>query len=75
MTKMHNPPHPGEILREYLGDITVTRAARDLGVSRVTLSGIVTREAGYRLASALGTSPEMRGRACRCSTTCIKPAS
>jgi antitoxin HigA-1 len=27
MTRMHDPPHPGEILREYLADITVTEAA------------------------------------------------
>ena len=35
MTRMHNPPHPGEILREYLGGITVTQAAVKLGVDRV----------------------------------------
>jgi antitoxin HigA-1 len=38
MTRMHNPPHPGEIPREYLADITVTEAAVKLGVNRVTLS-------------------------------------
>ncbi|MEY2678885.1 MAG: hypothetical protein RLZ00_1577, partial [Pseudomonadota bacterium] len=27
MTRMHNPPHPGEVLREYLGAVTVTDAA------------------------------------------------
>ena len=42
MTRMHNPPHPGEILREYLGDITVTQAAVKLGVNRVTLSRVAT---------------------------------
>ena len=44
--KMHNPPHPGEVLRELclkpLG-LTVTQAARALGVSRKTLSGISER--------------------------------
>ena len=40
MTRMHNPPHPGEVLREYLGAITVTEAAVRLGVNRVTLSRI-----------------------------------
>ena len=65
MTRMHNPPHPGEVLRDYLGDITVTQAAQNLGVNRVTLSRIVTGEAGispdmaYRLASALGTVPQL----------------
>ena len=64
MTRMHNPPHPGEILREYLGDITVTEAASKLGVNRVTLSRVVTGSSGvsadmaYRLGEAFGTSPE-----------------
>jgi addiction module HigA family antidote len=62
---MHNPPHPGEVLREYLGDISVTEAAAKLGVNRVTLSRVVTGSSGvsadmaYRLGSAFGTSPEM----------------
>lgn len=65
MTRMHNPPHPGEVLREYLGDITVTEAAVRLGVNRVTLSRVVTGFAGvsadmaYRLGEAFGTSPEL----------------
>ena len=62
---MHNPPHPGEVLREYLGDITVTEAAAKLAVNRVTLSRVISGNAGisadmaYRLSSAFGTSPEM----------------
>jgi addiction module HigA family antidote len=62
---MHNPPHPGEVLREYLGAITVTDAALKLGVNRVTLSRVVTGSAGisadmaYRLGAAFGTSPEL----------------
>ena len=65
MTRMHNPPHPGEILREYLGDITVTEAASKLGVNRVTLSRVVSGSSGvsadmaYRLGAAFGTSPEL----------------
>jgi addiction module HigA family antidote len=55
--RMHNPPHPGEVLRslclEPLG-LTVTGAARALGVSRKTLSGIVNGRAGI--------SPEMSVR-------------
>ena len=60
MTRMHNPPHPGEVLREYLGDITITEAAVKLGVNRVTLSRVVTGASGisadmaYRLAQAFG---------------------
>ncbi len=65
--KMHNPPHPGEILRELcltpLG-LTVTEAARALGVSRKTLSGIINGRSGIspemavRLSLAFGTSAE-----------------
>lgn len=65
MARMHNPPHPGQVLREYLGDMTVTRAALQLGVGRVTLQRIVNGVAGispdmaYRLGAAFGTSPEL----------------
>jgi len=65
MIRMHNPPHPGEVLREYLGYVTVTDAASRLGVSRVTLQRVVNGAAGispdmaYRLAAAFGTSPEL----------------
>ena len=57
MSRMHNPPHPVEVLREDLGDITVTEAAARLGVSRVTLSRVISGSAGisadmaYRLGS------------------------
>lgn len=62
---MHNPPHPGEILREYLANITVTEAANKLGVNLVTLSRVVSGASGisagmaYRLSEAFGTSPEL----------------
>ena len=65
MTRMKNPPHPGKVLREYLGETTVTAAAATLGVNRVTLSRIVTGASGisadmaYRLASAFGTSAQL----------------
>ena len=65
--KMHNPPHPGEVIRELclepLG-ITVTEAAQNLGVSRKTLSSILNGRAGIspemaiRLSKAFGTSAE-----------------
>lgn len=64
---MHNPPHPGEVLRELciepLG-ITVTDAARSLGVSRKTLSAILNERTGIspemaiRLAKAFDTTAE-----------------
>ncbi len=65
--RMHNPPHPGEVLRELclepLG-LTVTGAAEALGVSRKTLSAILNGRAGIspdmaiRLSKAFGTSAE-----------------
>ena len=65
--KMHNPPHPGEVLRELclrpLG-LTVTDAARALGVSRKTLSSIlngrsgISAEMAVRLSIAFATTPE-----------------
>lgn len=64
---MHNPPHPGEIIKELclepLG-LTVTAAAKALGVSRKTLSGIINQKAGIspemavRLSIAFNTSSE-----------------
>ncbi len=65
--KMHNPPHPGEVLRELcvkpLG-LTVTQTATALGVSRKTLSRILNARAGIspemavRLSLAFGTTAE-----------------
>jgi len=65
--QMHNPPHPGEVIRglclEPLG-ITVTDAAEALGVTRKTLSAILNGRAGIspemalRLSIAFSTSPE-----------------
>ena len=65
--RMHNPPHPGEIIRklclEPLG-LTVTDAASALGISRKTLSALLNGRAGIspemavRLSIAFGTSSE-----------------
>ncbi|GBE12360.1 putative HTH-type transcriptional regulator YbaQ [bacterium BMS3Abin13] len=56
MNTMHNPPHPGEILREDilipLG-LSVTRAAQLLGVSRKCLSKIVNGQGGISSEMAL----------------------
>jgi addiction module HigA family antidote len=63
--RMHNPPHPGLVLREYLGDLAVTKAAAHLRITRVTLSRVLNGKAGIsaamaiRLAAALGTTPEL----------------
>lgn len=55
--QMHNPPHPGEILRELCLvplELSVTDAAKALGVSRKTLSAVLNGRAGI--------SPEMAVR-------------
>ena len=64
---MHDPPHPGEIVRyeclEPLG-LSVTRAAEGLGVTRQTLSDLVNESSGVsvemavRLSKAFGSTPE-----------------
>ena len=64
---MHNPCHPGEVLKEVclesLG-LSITRAAKGLGVTRQALSDIVNCKAGIsvdmalRLSKAFGSTPE-----------------
>lgn len=64
---MHNPPHPGKVLKELclepLG-LTVTETAKGLGVSRKTLSAILNGKSGIspemavRLSIAFNTSSE-----------------
>ncbi len=42
---MHNPPHPGEILRDDVLpalNVSVTAAARELGVTRAALSRVAS---------------------------------
>jgi len=65
--QMHNPPHPGEIIRELCLEpleLSVTAAAEGLGVSRKTLSAILNGHAGIspemalRLSMAFDTTPE-----------------
>ncbi len=66
MSRMHDPAHPGEVLREWIPEtMTVTQAAKDLKVSRVTLSKVLNGKAGVtagmalRLSAWLGTTPEV----------------
>ena len=64
---MHNPPHPGEIIKELciepLG-LTITQAAKGLGVSRKTLSALlngrfgISPEMAIRLSKGFGGSAE-----------------
>ena len=64
---MYNPPHPGEIIREFCIEplsLTVTDAAKALGVSRKTFSAILNGRSGIspemalRLSKVFGRSPE-----------------
>ena len=65
--RMHNPPRPGEIIREQcieaLG-LTITAAAKGLGVTRKALSELVNGHSGVspemsiRLSKAFGGNPE-----------------
>jgi addiction module HigA family antidote len=66
-TRMHNPPHPGEVLQDTVladGRLSVSEFARRLGVSRVALSRVVNGRAAVsadmalRFAAALGGSAE-----------------
>jgi addiction module HigA family antidote len=66
MSKMHNPPHPGEVLREYLPKaMTLSDVASGLGVTRQSLSAVlngrsgVSAEMAVRLSKALGTSADL----------------
>jgi addiction module HigA family antidote len=65
--RMHNPPHPGEIIREMCVEplgLTVTDTAKALKVTRKTLSGILNGRAGIspemalRLSKVFGRTPE-----------------
>ena len=65
--RMHNPPHPGEIIKSLYREplvISVTEAAKALGVSRKTLSAIIngrgsiTPEMVVRLSIAFSTSAQ-----------------
>ena len=65
--RMHNPPHPGEIIRAFCIEslnLTVTDAAKALGVTRKTFSALlngrsgVSPEMALRLSKVFGRSPE-----------------
>lgn len=65
MARMHNPAHPGEVLREFLpSEMTVGEVASRLGISRPHLSRLLnghssmTAEMAVRVALLTGTSPE-----------------
>src|SRR2546422_558397 len=61
MSKMHNPPHPGEVLRDsVLAELSVSEFARRLGVSRVTLSRVVNGRAAVSAEMAIRLAARTR---------------
>lgn len=67
MSRMHNPPHPGEVLKELWLDeisITVTELAIKLDVSRQSMSNFLNQKTGVspefavKLAKAFRTTPD-----------------
>ncbi len=65
MSRIFNPPHPGEVLREFLPEgETVEEIAQKLGVSRVQLSRLLNGKSSMspsmaiRIALATDTTPE-----------------
>ena len=64
---MHNPPHPGKLVKELCLDplgLTITEAAKRLGISRKSLSALVnghfriSPKMAIRISAAFGGSPE-----------------
>lgn len=65
MTRMHNPAHPGEVLREFLpADMRIREVAERLGISRPHLSRLLnghtsmTADMAIRVGTLTGTTPE-----------------
>ena len=65
MARMYKPPHPGEVLREFLPDgMTIEEVARRLGVSRVQLSRVlngrsaISADMAIRIGLLTNTTPE-----------------
>jgi addiction module HigA family antidote len=65
---MHNPPHPGGIVKEFCVEplnLTVTKAAEFLGVTRKTFSMLLNGKSGVspemalRLSKVFGRTPEV----------------
>jgi len=65
--RMYNPPHPGDIIRDFCIealDLSVTDAAKSLGVTRKTFSSLLNGRSGIspemalRLSKVFGRSPE-----------------
>ena len=65
--EMHNPPHPGLILKDALRNIpmNITEFAAHIGVARITLSRVlnaragITAEMSLKLSEAFGQTPNL----------------
>ena len=74
MNKMHNPPHPGEVLREYLPEaMTLIEVATRLGVTRQAMSVVLNGQAGVSAEMAVPCQRRwarapISGCDCRCNT-------
>jgi antitoxin HigA-1 len=67
--RMHNPPYPGE----YLGEMSVSAAAKHLWVGRVTLSRVLNGRAAVSPEMAVRLAAAFRSRSgleCKPSMTC-----
>jgi len=66
---MHNPASPGELLREFIRDRSITELANHIGVARATLSRVlngrnaVSVDLSVRLGEALSLSPDFFAKA------------
>ncbi len=65
MSRMFNPPHPGEVLRDgvMVEGVTVTGLAKQLGVTRVALSRVLNSHAGISADMAIKLSRVFGGTA------------
>ncbi|PPD49501.1 MAG: addiction module antidote protein, HigA family [Methylobacter sp.] len=67
MSRQHNPPHPGEVLKDGVftdNKLSIKKFAEQIGVTRAALSRVLNARAAIspdmalRLADALGGSAE-----------------
>lgn len=75
MNRMHNSPHPGTVLAEWLegvDDMTITAFAAHIGVTRATLSRILNGHSSITPDIASGSKTRW-GQAARCGVACRWP--
>jgi addiction module HigA family antidote len=51
--EMFNPPHPGLLIRDQMGDRTITELAKHLRVTRAALSRVINGKASVSAEMAL----------------------